>query len=212
MRSRCSARRASSRESSATSRRQAEAAEWRVSALLALGDIDAARDELAIASEAAQHTRQPFILHVAEHYRSALALLEGRLAEAEEAAERSRELGPAAGRPRRLRRLRRPDVLGAPRAGPPRRARARDPRARGRRARRRRVAARPRRDARRARHAGARRPSELDRVCADGSRVAAQRPVAGVAHLLDRRRRRGGARRGSPRSSTRCSRRWRART
>ena len=72
---------------------QAEAAEWRVSALLALGEIGAAREEMAIASEAAQHTRQPFILHVAEHYRSALALLEGRLTEAEEAAERSRELG-----------------------------------------------------------------------------------------------------------------------
>ncbi len=41
----------------------------------------------------AQHTRQPFILHVAEHYRSALALLEGELAQAETAAERSREWG-----------------------------------------------------------------------------------------------------------------------
>ncbi len=72
---------------------QAEAGEWRVSALLALGDIDAAREELAVASEAVKHTRQPFIMHVAEHFRSALALLEGRLAEAEEAAERSHELG-----------------------------------------------------------------------------------------------------------------------
>ena len=34
---------------------------------------------------------QPFIIHVAEHYRSAIALCEGRLAEAEQAAERSRE-------------------------------------------------------------------------------------------------------------------------
>jgi DNA-binding CsgD family transcriptional regulator len=72
---------------------QAEAVEWRVCALMALGEIPDARRELAVASEAAQHTRQPFILHVAEHYRSALALLEGRLDEAEAAAERSRELG-----------------------------------------------------------------------------------------------------------------------
>ncbi len=72
---------------------QAEAAEWRVSVLMALGEIEAARGELAVALEAAQHTRQPFILHVAEHYRAALALLEGRLGEAETAAERSHELG-----------------------------------------------------------------------------------------------------------------------
>jgi DNA-binding CsgD family transcriptional regulator/tetratricopeptide (TPR) repeat protein len=72
---------------------QAEAVEWRVSALMALGEIATAREELEVAFEAAQQTRQPFILHVAEHYRSALALLEGRLAEAETAAERSREWG-----------------------------------------------------------------------------------------------------------------------
>ncbi len=72
---------------------QAEAVEWRVSALMALGEIATAREQLEVAFEAAQQTRQPFILHVAEHYRSALALLEGRLAEAETAAERSREWG-----------------------------------------------------------------------------------------------------------------------
>ncbi len=72
---------------------QAEATNWRVSALMALGEIARAREELAIALDMAQHTRQPFILHVVEHYRSALALLEGRLAEAEAAAERSREWG-----------------------------------------------------------------------------------------------------------------------
>jgi DNA-binding CsgD family transcriptional regulator len=72
---------------------QAEAMEWRVAALLALGEIASARAELAIAAEMAQHTRQPFILHVVEHYRSALALLEGRLGESETAAERSREWG-----------------------------------------------------------------------------------------------------------------------
>jgi DNA-binding CsgD family transcriptional regulator/tetratricopeptide (TPR) repeat protein len=72
---------------------QAEATDWRVSALMGLGEIARAREELAIALDMAQHTRQPFILHVVEHYRSALALLEGRLAEAEAAAERSREWG-----------------------------------------------------------------------------------------------------------------------
>jgi DNA-binding CsgD family transcriptional regulator len=72
---------------------QAEAMEWRVSALMALGRIGPAREELEVTHERALHTRQPFILHVSEHYRSALGLLEGRLAEAEAAAERSREWG-----------------------------------------------------------------------------------------------------------------------
>ncbi len=72
---------------------QAEARQWRFSALMGLGEIAPAREELAVVLDMAQHTRQPFILHVAEHYRSTLALLEGRLAEADTAAERSREWG-----------------------------------------------------------------------------------------------------------------------
>ncbi len=72
---------------------QAEATQWRVSALMALGEIVPAREELAIALDMAKNTRQPFMLHVTEHYRSALALLEGHLAEADAAAERSREWG-----------------------------------------------------------------------------------------------------------------------
>jgi DNA-binding CsgD family transcriptional regulator/tetratricopeptide (TPR) repeat protein len=72
---------------------QAEATQWRVSALMALGEIVPAREELEIALDMAQSTRQPFMLHVTEHYRSALALLEGHLAEAEAAAEGSREWG-----------------------------------------------------------------------------------------------------------------------
>jgi DNA-binding CsgD family transcriptional regulator/tetratricopeptide (TPR) repeat protein len=72
---------------------QAEATQWRVSALMALGEIVPAREELTVALDMAQNTRQPFNLHVSEHYRSALALLEGHLAEAEAAAERSREWG-----------------------------------------------------------------------------------------------------------------------
>jgi DNA-binding CsgD family transcriptional regulator len=72
---------------------QAEAMQWHVAALMALGEIDAAAAELAVVHELASRTRQPFMVHVAEHYRSALALLQGRLAEAEAAAERSRESG-----------------------------------------------------------------------------------------------------------------------
>ena len=72
---------------------QAEAMEWRVAALMALGQIDTATRELAIVHELANRTRQPFIVHVAEHYGSALALLQGRFADAEAAAERSREWG-----------------------------------------------------------------------------------------------------------------------
>ena len=72
---------------------QAEATQWRVSALMALGEIVSAREELTVALDMAQNTRQPFNLHVSEHYRSALALLEGHLTEADEAAERSREWG-----------------------------------------------------------------------------------------------------------------------
>jgi DNA-binding CsgD family transcriptional regulator/tetratricopeptide (TPR) repeat protein len=72
---------------------QAEATQWRFCVLMALGEIAPAREELAVALDMARHTRQPFILHVAEHFRSALALLQGELAEAEAAAERSREWG-----------------------------------------------------------------------------------------------------------------------
>ena len=72
---------------------QAEATQLRVSALMGLGEIVPARKELAIALDMAKSTRQPFMLHVTEHYRSALALLEGHLAEADAAAERSREWG-----------------------------------------------------------------------------------------------------------------------
>jgi len=72
---------------------EAEAMEWRVASLMALGRMGDARRELAAAHELALHTRQPFILHVAEHYASAQALLAGDLAVAEQAAERSREWG-----------------------------------------------------------------------------------------------------------------------
>ncbi|HEY2789445.1 MAG TPA: AAA family ATPase [Gaiellales bacterium] len=72
---------------------QAEAMEWRIAALIALGDLEAARAELAVVYEMASRVGQPFIIHVAEHYRSAIALCDGRLAEAEATAERSFEWG-----------------------------------------------------------------------------------------------------------------------
>ena len=72
---------------------QAEAMEWRISALIALGDLESARQELAEVYEMASRVGQPFIIHVAEHYRSTIALCDGRLAEAEETAERSFEWG-----------------------------------------------------------------------------------------------------------------------
>jgi DNA-binding CsgD family transcriptional regulator/tetratricopeptide (TPR) repeat protein len=72
---------------------QAEAMEWRISALIALGDLEAARQELAEVYEMASRVGQPFIIHVAQHYRSTIALCDGRLAEAEETAERSFEWG-----------------------------------------------------------------------------------------------------------------------
>ena len=56
---------------------------WRVPAFVALCDLDAARREVAALLETAEQTAQPFMLHVAEHYGSAIALCDGRLEEAE---------------------------------------------------------------------------------------------------------------------------------
>jgi DNA-binding CsgD family transcriptional regulator/tetratricopeptide (TPR) repeat protein len=72
---------------------QAEAMEWRISALIALGNLEAARQELAVVYEMASRVGQPFIIHVAQHYRSTIALCDGRLAEADATAERSFEWG-----------------------------------------------------------------------------------------------------------------------
>jgi DNA-binding CsgD family transcriptional regulator/tetratricopeptide (TPR) repeat protein len=70
---------------------QAEAMEWRVAGLIALGDLDTAARELTAVHAMAVRLRQPFTLHVAEHYASTLALCVGRLAEADAAARRSHE-------------------------------------------------------------------------------------------------------------------------
>jgi DNA-binding CsgD family transcriptional regulator/tetratricopeptide (TPR) repeat protein len=70
---------------------QAEAMEWRVAGLIALGDLHTAAREQGAVHEMAVRLRQPFALHVAEHYAATLALCFGRLAEADAAAQRSRE-------------------------------------------------------------------------------------------------------------------------
>ena len=69
----------------------AEAIQWRIASLLAIGDLNAARVELAALLDMAGRMRQPFAMHVAEQYVAAIALCDGRLREAEAAAERSRE-------------------------------------------------------------------------------------------------------------------------
>jgi predicted ATPase/DNA-binding CsgD family transcriptional regulator len=71
---------------------RAEAIAWRVPTFVALSDLASARTELVSLVEAAEQTRQPFMLYVAEQYGSAFALCDGRLAEAEERAERAYEL------------------------------------------------------------------------------------------------------------------------
>jgi DNA-binding CsgD family transcriptional regulator/tetratricopeptide (TPR) repeat protein len=70
---------------------RAEAMSWRAPALVALADLDAARAEAVALRETAEQTAQPFILHVAAQYESAIALSDGRLEDAEDAAKRSHE-------------------------------------------------------------------------------------------------------------------------
>jgi DNA-binding CsgD family transcriptional regulator/tetratricopeptide (TPR) repeat protein len=69
----------------------AESMAWRVPTFVALCDLDSARHEIAALLATAQRTAQPFMHHVADHYGSALALCDGRLAEAEALARRSHE-------------------------------------------------------------------------------------------------------------------------
>jgi len=70
---------------------RAEAMGWRLPALIGLGDLAGARRELEQVLELGNTMGQPFILHIAEHYGSAIALCEGLLDEAERRAERSHE-------------------------------------------------------------------------------------------------------------------------
>jgi DNA-binding CsgD family transcriptional regulator len=64
---------------------------WRVAILMQLCDVEAARHEVAAVRATAERTAQPFHVHVAEHCGSAIALCEGRLADAEAMATRSHE-------------------------------------------------------------------------------------------------------------------------
>lgn len=70
---------------------RAESMAWRVPAFVALCELGSARTELAELLQTAEQTAQPFMLHVAEHYGSAIALADGNLEEAEAMAARSRE-------------------------------------------------------------------------------------------------------------------------
>ena len=72
---------------------RAEAMAWRVPAFVALSDVDSARREVGELLQNAEATAQPFMLHVAEHYGSAIALADGRFQEAEARARRSMEWG-----------------------------------------------------------------------------------------------------------------------
>ena len=64
---------------------------WLVPTSVALGDHHQARQYLIRLFDAARRQKQPFHLHVAEHYAAALAVSDGDLAEAEAAATRSNE-------------------------------------------------------------------------------------------------------------------------
>ena len=72
---------------------QTEAGAWRVPSFVAIGDIASARSAVAELLEMARASAQPFMIHVAEHYQSAIALADGRLHDAEAAARRSQEAG-----------------------------------------------------------------------------------------------------------------------
>ncbi len=70
---------------------RAEALWWLVPSFVALRDHARAREALGRLFDLARRLNEPFRLHVAEHYASALALCDGDLAEAEAAALRSHE-------------------------------------------------------------------------------------------------------------------------
>jgi len=72
---------------------QTEATSWRVPSFVAAGDLVSARSQVFELLEMARASAQPFMIHVAEHYRSAIALADGRLEEADDAAQRSYEAG-----------------------------------------------------------------------------------------------------------------------
>ena len=70
---------------------RAEAMAWRVPTFVALADMEAARREAVALQVTAEQTAQPFVIHVAAHHRSAIALADGDLATAETMANRSHD-------------------------------------------------------------------------------------------------------------------------
>jgi DNA-binding CsgD family transcriptional regulator/tetratricopeptide (TPR) repeat protein len=70
---------------------RAEAMGWRVPTFVAMCDVAPAREEAEALLVTAEQTAQPFVLHVAEQYRAAIALSDGRFGEAEAMAARSHE-------------------------------------------------------------------------------------------------------------------------
>jgi DNA-binding CsgD family transcriptional regulator len=72
---------------------EGEALSWLVPSYVVLCDHDAARESLGLLFGVARRLSEPFLLHVAEHYGAALALCDGDLAVAEQAAARSQEWG-----------------------------------------------------------------------------------------------------------------------
>ncbi len=70
---------------------QESAMGWRVVVLIALGELEAARRDVADFLGVASRSRQPFLRFAGEHIGSAIALSEGHLDEAEARAERARE-------------------------------------------------------------------------------------------------------------------------
>ena len=72
---------------------EGEALSWLVPSYVVLCDHDAARQSLGLLMGFAKRLSEPFRLHVAEHYASALALCDGDLVAAELSAARSQEWG-----------------------------------------------------------------------------------------------------------------------
>ena len=72
---------------------QGEASSWLIPSYVAAGNLASARRQITPLLEMAQASAQPFVIHVAEHYRAAIALADGQLDLAEEAARRSHEAG-----------------------------------------------------------------------------------------------------------------------
>ena len=100
---------------------QAEAMAWRVAGLIALGELRTAeRASSSTVHAMAVRMRQPFTLHVAEHYASTLALVLRPAGRGRGRRAALARVEPPAHRPRRLGHLRHPDVQHPPRAGPPR--------------------------------------------------------------------------------------------